>query len=134
MTVEQDLERLLGKDCRTKVILTRKAVADIEALDRGLQSIVVAAIVRRARGGPLLKPRGLGEPLGRGLAGVAAKIKLKRHGMRIVYRPVERGDAIVMEILAVGPRDAGEVYREVARRLNEIDKDAAGASAREPPK
>lgn len=133
MNVEQDLERLLGKDCRTKVILTRKAVADIEALDRGLQSIVVAAIVRRARGGPLLKPRGLGEPLGRGLAGVA-KIKLKRHGIRIAYRPVEMGEAIVMEILAVGPRAAGEVYREVARRLNEMDKGAAGASPRDPPK
>ncbi|MEW5867294.1 MAG: hypothetical protein AB1774_10620 [Bacillota bacterium] len=116
MNIEQGINDLLQGKCRTVVKLLEKAVADIESLDPSIRDLVIAAIIRQAEVGPLLRPRGLGEPLGRNLAGIA-KIKLRRHGMRIIYRPLEREDTVVMEVIAVGPRAGGEVYRIAGQRL-----------------
>lgn len=116
MNIEQGINDLLQGKCRAVVKLLEKAVADIESLDPLIRALVIAAVIRQAKVGPLLRPRGLGEPLGRDLAGIA-KIKLRRHGMRIIYRPLERENTVVMEVIAVGPRAGGEVYRVAGQRL-----------------
>ena len=75
-----------------------------------------------------MKPLGLGEPLGGKLSGIA-KIKLRRYGIRVAYCPLEKGDTIVMEIIAVRPRAGDEVYRIAAQRLPKLKQ--GGGTRRE---
>lgn len=60
---------------------------------------------------------GYGKPLGNrngtDLTGLL-KVKLKRDGVRIVYKLEERGG--VMLVIIIGMRTDDEVYREAARR------------------
>ena len=84
---------------------------DYRSLD-GAQRVVVDKGLARIR------ERGMqtGQPLSGNLAG-CNKIKHRKLGLRIVFRAV--GDRIeVVEIVAIGRRADGEVYRQASRRLD----------------
>ena len=103
------------------VILTKKATADLTALDGSVQWQVVKAIQKTAQN-PLPTREGgygveLGNKNGTDLTG-CLKIKLKKAGIRVVYmlERTEQG----MKIVVIGMRDDDEVYKEAARRLGRL--------------
>lgn len=115
MKFMEDFDRLLAS-LGVEVMFTKAAMRDLESYPKGQREQILALIIERARRGPLLKPEGIAESLSGDLRGLA-KIKPKHLALRIVYRPVRRNEKVVMEILAIGPRDHDEVYRTAARRL-----------------
>ena len=83
---------------------------------------ILALILRQAEKNPRMQHNGCGAPLRGELHGMA-KIKNKATSLRVVYRPVEQSDGIVlMEIVAIGPREREEVYRLAAQRLTRSEK------------
>jgi mRNA interferase RelE/StbE len=112
------------KDYKVEVKFSAMAVKDLKGYDKNINEQVIAVIVKRARNGPLIKPKGVGKPLGKELNGFS-NIKLKSLNLRIVYRPVEKDDKIFMEIIAIGPRDKDTVYRKAVKRLYEFKKEMA---------
>ena len=114
MGVLNSLNRQLNEH-GVEVRFSKKALDDLQAYDKGRQKEILALIVKRGIKGPLIRPEGIGEPLGGGLVGFT-KIKSKSAGIRIIYRPVRNG-LIKMEIVAIGPRDKEKVYRMAAKRL-----------------
>lgn len=94
------------------------AFDDLSQYPRGEQEKIIALIVKRGMTGPLIRPDGLGEPLHGELYGFI-KIKPKKLGLRIIYRPVQ-DDVIIMEIIAIGPRDKKQVYNMAAKRITEF--------------
>jgi len=72
--------------------------------------------------GPLIRPKGVGKPLGKKLIGFT-KIKSNQLNIRIVYRPLESAGKILMQIIAIGPRDKDAVYRKAVHRLYEFDEE-----------
>jgi mRNA interferase RelE/StbE len=107
------------------VNFSEPAVKDLAGYDQSTREYIIALIIKRARSGPLIRPKGVGKPLGKKLAGFTA-IKSGQLNIRIVYRPVELSDRIVMQVIAIGPRDKEAVYRKAVHRLyefaNEMDK------------
>lgn len=99
-----------------QVYFTKESRADLNSYDKRLKETIIALIVRQGIRGPLFKPKGMGVPLRNELKGFA-KIKPKRLGLRIVYRPVVQKQMIRMEIIAIGPRDKEKVYQLAAKRL-----------------
>ncbi|GGB46711.1 hypothetical protein GCM10011409_25280 [Lentibacillus populi] len=96
---------------------SRSAAQDIKKIKKGNRSIVLLEIVRRAKNGPLIKPRGIGEPL-RAPLNKFVKLKLRALNIRIIYRPTESDSGVIkMEIIAIGPRDKNKVYQLAAERL-----------------
>ena len=84
---------------------------DYRSLD-GAQRVVVDKGLAR------IEERGMeaGQPLSGDLAG-CNRIKHRKLGLRIVFRRV--GDRIeVIEIVAIGPRADGKVYRHASSRLD----------------
>ena len=83
---------------------------DYRSLD-GAQRIVVDKGLAR------ISERGIaaGQPLSGHLAG-CNKLKHRKLGLRIVFRAVENRIEVV-EIVAIGRRADGEVYRSAKRRL-----------------
>ncbi|HEU4964071.1 MAG TPA: hypothetical protein VFV52_09520 [Bacilli bacterium] len=52
------------------------------------------------------------------------KIKPKKLGLRIIYRPVH-AHLIRMEVIAIGPRDREQVYALAAKRVTEFKLEMA---------
>lgn len=95
-----------------------KALEDLQGYKKQQQNQIVALIIAQGMKGPLIRPDGLGHPLHGELVGFA-KIKPKHLGLRIVYRPKKNG-GILMEVIAIGPRDSNQVYKVAAQRLIEF--------------
>ena len=93
-----------------------QAIRDLADYPKGIQSQILALILHRAKAGSSLKPEGLGEPFRGDLSGFS-KIKAKSLSLRIIYRPRRIDGFLHMEIIAIGPRDRKEVYREATRRV-----------------
>lgn len=99
-----------------------EAKDDLKALDNSVAAHVQRAITK-TRQNPLPQSEGgYGKPLGNqgklDLTGLL-KVKLKRDGVRIVYK-LERADN-TMRIVIVGVRADSQVYREAARRKRRYD-------------
>lgn len=108
-----------------EVRFSKNAKQDFKSYGKGEKTNIIAMLTLQAKKGPLLKPDGNGNPLHKELAGFA-KIKRKDLSLRIVYRPRQNDGLVVIEIIAIGPRDKDEVYRMAVRRLieffDEMDK------------
>ena len=101
-----------------EIIYHPKALADLRALD-GSQVIQVKKAIKKVSQNPLPDSEGgLGKPLGNHnglkLAGLL-KIKLKKLGIRVVYRLIRTDDKMV--ILIIGMRSEEEVYEEAKNRM-----------------
>lgn len=118
------LNQTLG-EYGVEVRFSKSAKQDFKSYGKGEKINVLSMLTLQAKKGPLLKPDGNGNPLHKELAGFA-KIKRKDLSLRIVYRPRQNNGFVVMEVIAIGPRDKDEVYRMAVRRLieffNEMDK------------
>lgn len=123
MTTEERLNALLGPyNCIVK--FGKSAESDFKGYNKEQQEKILALIIRRGKNGPLIKPNGLGEPLLGELYGFA-KIKPKKMGIRIVYRPIEQSKYVRMEIIAIGPRDRDKVYDIAVRRVIQFKEEMA---------
>ena len=97
----------------------KEAVEDLKRLDHS-QRLQVLKAIDKVSGNPLPQNEGgYGKPLGNRnstrLAGYL-KIKLKRLGLRVVYKLVREKD--VMKIIVVSARADGEVYLLVRKRTD----------------
>ena len=116
-----DLEQFINQSLTTfhvKVFFSENSLDDLISYPKEQQKRILALIIQRGKKGPLMKPDGLGEPLG-GELHRFTKIKPKAMGLRIIYRPMRNG-WIRMEIIAIGPRDKKKVYRKAAERIVEF--------------
>ena len=104
---------------RWEVSFTDEAKKDRAALDVSVRSQVNKAI-RKVSQNPLPKSEGgYGEPLGnkrgKNLTGLF-KIKLKKLGIRVVYKLVRTDE--IMKIIVVAARADDEVYEVAAKQVN----------------
>ena len=95
-----------------------EARKDIKGLDRN-QQILVSKAVKKVKTNPLPQGEGgygkpLGHKAGRNLTNLL-KIKLKKEGIRIVYKLI-RTDTRML-IVVVGVREDEEVYEIAKRRM-----------------
>lgn len=95
------------------ICFTEAALHDLFGFDHSQQIVIFKALQRVAEN-PRPQPAGYGKPLGNDLTGYL-KVKLKSHGIRIIYRLVPP-DSNNMEILIIGLRADDEVYEEAVRR------------------
>ncbi len=100
------------------IMYTDESAKDRDFLDYSVRRQVNKAIEKVAKN-PLPKNEGgYGEPLGNkhgfDLTGLY-KIKLKRHGIRIIYQLIKVGDT--MQIIVIAARADDEVYKIAAQRL-----------------
>lgn len=98
-----------------------EAEKDLEELDSSVRIIILKAITKVSQN-PLPKTKGgYGNPLSNGnmakLAGLM-KIKLKRHGIRVVYKLVRKDNE--MMIVIISARADFEVYKSAYARLNSL--------------
>ena len=97
---------------------TKEAVADLKALDRTLQLLVLKAI-EKVSANPLPNSEGgYGKPLGNHLSSKLAgymKIKLLKAGLRVVYGLVREGS--IMRIIIISVRDDETVYKLAQERI-----------------
>ena len=96
---------------------TDEAAKDRSELDASLRILVDKAI-RKVSLNPLPNNEGgygipLGNKPGKNLAGFC-KIKLKKPGIRVVYKIVRDGD--IMKIIVIAARSDDEVYEIAAKR------------------
>jgi mRNA interferase RelE/StbE len=119
--IEDALNKALAP-YRTIVRFGKGAAQDLKHFPKATQKEILALILARAKKGALLKPDGIGEPLHGPLSGFS-KIKPKHLALRIVYRPRRDGDQVIMEIIAIGPRDRSEVYKLAAARVLEFQRE-----------
>lgn len=101
-----------------KIKYLREAVSDLKKLDNSQRLQVVKAIEKVSENPLSQAEGGLGKPLGNTnsskLAGYL-KIKLKKLGLRVVYRLViEDG---VMKIIVISARAEDEVYITAQKRI-----------------
>jgi mRNA interferase RelE/StbE len=124
-TVEDTLNAMLGP-VGAEIRFSKKAVEDLTGYKKEQQEKILAMIVARAKKGPLIKPKGIGEPLNGELHGFT-KIKPKHLGLRVIYRPIQQ-TAIIMEIIAIGPRERDKVYTLAAKRLQDFHREMSERS------
>lgn len=122
-TIEQKLNQVLAP-IRVEVRFGKRAVEDLAWYDKHAQERILALILKQAKKNPLLKPKGIGEPLHGPLAGFG-KIKSKSLALRVIYRPVQE-DKILMDVIAIGPRERERVYELAAKRVIEFKLEMAG--------
>ena len=91
-----------------------EAESDFASLDHSQRVIVFKAILK-VSSNPLPRPKGYGKPLSGKLAG-CCKVKLRDHGIRIIYRLVPP-DSNNMNVIIIGMRKDGEVYDEAEQRI-----------------
>lgn len=95
------------------------AKRDYLSLDRSVRIAVVKAMSKVATNPRPANEGGYGKPLGSrngsDLHGLL-KIKLKRFGIRIVYKYVVNNDGV--RVIVIGARDDGAVYRLAVSRLS----------------
>ncbi|WP_313997467.1 hypothetical protein [uncultured Paenibacillus sp.] len=118
--IEQRLNALLAP-YNVVIKFGQDAVEDLASCKKEQREEIIALIIKRGIKGPLIKPDGLGEPLHGELHGFA-KIKPKKLGLRIIYRPLKNG-MIRVEVIAIGPRDKKKVYSMAASRVLEFKKE-----------
>jgi len=101
-----------------KIEYLREAVDDLKKLDHSQRLQVVKAIDKVSENPLPQVEGGLGKPLGNKnnskLAGYL-KIKIKKLGLRIVYRLVMEGG--VMKIIVISARAEDEVYITAQKRI-----------------
>jgi len=88
-----------------------EVVEDMEALDGSQRKVVQMALKKLASNPECGKH--LGNKHGLNLTGLR-RVKIKALGIRIVYRLIPQTDAVL--VLAVGKREADEVYRKALNR------------------
>lgn len=97
----------------------KEAETDLRELDHSQQLQVVKAI-KKVSNNPLPNTKGgYGKPLGSHLTGNLTgylKIKLKKLGIRVVYRLVEEKG--IMRIIIISIREDEKVYRMIQERIN----------------
>ena len=95
-----------------------EAKKDIQGLDRS-QQIIVTKAIRKVKENPLPREEGgYGKPLGhKGGTNLTnlLKIKLKKEGIRIVYKLIQTDTRML--IVVVGVREDEEVYEIAKRRM-----------------
>lgn len=100
-----------------------QALKDLYKLDRSQQERVIKAI-KKVSMNPLPNYEGgLGKPLGvRGNSKLTGflKIKLKKDGIRIIYKLIKINS--VMYIVVIGARSNDQVYKEANKRKKLIAK------------
>ncbi len=101
-----------------KITYSKEARKDRAALDNSI-GILVDKVLEKVSQNPLPKSEGgYGEPLGNkhgfDLTGLY-KIKLKKAGIRIIYRLIRENDT--MRIIVIAARADDEVYKITAQRL-----------------
>jgi mRNA interferase RelE/StbE len=114
MNLEQFNERLRSYGVR--VYFSRLAERDFKSFSAGKKNQVLLLILKQAQKGAEIKPRGNGNQLNPPLHQFA-KIKSKAISLRVVYRPVSKGDVIEMQVIAIGPRDKNKVYHDAQERM-----------------
>lgn len=75
----REIEEKLNKyifDHKVRVYFSKKAADDLSTYKKEVQEKLIALILKRGITGPLIKPNGIGEPLGKELSGFS-KIKPK---------------------------------------------------------
>lgn len=105
-----------------KVKYLPEADKDLNKLD-GSQRILVTKAIKKVQGNPLPDVNGgYGKPLGNKrenkLAGFL-KIKLKRAGIRIVYKLIENNGEML--IVVIGIREDNEVYDIALKRSKQYN-------------
>jgi mRNA interferase RelE/StbE len=117
MKLEYQLKKRLSELglSNIEIRFSKKAADDLFQFDKQTQEVILALLIKRATRGPLLKPKGIAEPLRAPLHNFS-KIKPKSMGIRIIYRPTENG-VIKMDVIAIGPKDKEKVYKMAAKRL-----------------
>lgn len=102
-----------------KIQYSSYALKDLYKLDNSVQERVIKAIKKVSKNPLPNYEGGYGKPLGKrgdtNLTGFL-KIKLKKDGIRIVYKLIKV--RTVMYILVIGVRSDDEVYLEANRRKN----------------
>ena len=97
-----------------KISFLDKAIDDFSALDRSKQ-IEVAKALDKVKENPLpIQEGGYGKPLSGNLAG-CCKIKLKKSGIRIIYKIERIGKKMI--IVVIGFRQDLEIYRIAEKRI-----------------
>lgn len=100
-----------------KIQYSSFAAKDLYKLDRSVQERVIKAIKKVSKNPLPNYEGGYGKPLGNkgdtNLTGFL-KIKLKKDGIRVVYKLIKT--KTVMYILVIGVRSDDEVYLEANRR------------------
>ena len=95
-----------------------EAKKDIQGLDRS-QQIIVTKAIRKVKANPLPREEGgYGKPLGhKGGTNLTnlLKIKLKKEGIRIVYKLIQTDTRML--VVVVGVREDEEVYEIAKRRM-----------------
>ena len=99
----------------------KEATEDFNRLDGSQQKIVSKALLRVSQNPLPTSEGGYGKPLGNhtssNLSGLL-KIKLKAHGLRIVYQLVRVKRQMV--VIVIGIRADGQVYSEAQTRVNRL--------------
>ena len=96
------------------VIFEPEAENDFASLDNSQRIVAFKAIVKVASN-PKPRPEGFGKPLSGNLSG-CCKIKLRDHGIRIIYRLLPP-DSDNMDIIIIGMRSDNDVYDMTVKRL-----------------
>lgn len=103
-----------------RVEYTKDAARDLKELDRSQQFNVLKA-VNKVSANPLPQNEGgFGKPLGNHLTGNLTgylKIKLRKLGLRVIYRLVNDGN--IMRIIIISVRDDDTVYKMAQERIKE---------------
>ncbi|AIF44538.1 type II toxin-antitoxin system RelE/ParE family toxin [Virgibacillus sp. SK37] len=124
MKTLKDLQGIILEKYNVEVKFTEAVRKDLKSVNKGKRQEILLEILRRAKKGPLFKPNGLAESLHVNLNGFA-RIKSKSLNIRIVYRPVE-DEPILMEIIAIGPRDKEKAYKLAMERLDKFFEEMNG--------
>ena len=90
------------------------AKSDFAALDNS-QKLIVFKAIKKVASNPQPRPKGYGKPLSGNLSG-CCKIKLRDHGIRIIYRLVPP-DSDNINIIIIGMRCDNEAYDLAGKRI-----------------
>lgn len=100
-----------------KISFHDKAVDEFSELDHS-QQLEVARALDKVKENPLpIQEGGYGKPLGGKLAG-CCKVKLKKSGIRIVYK-IERVED-EMRVIVIVLRHNSDVYKTAENRINDV--------------
>jgi mRNA interferase RelE/StbE len=107
-------------DKRFEIEFLPKAKKDLNKLDGSVKKLLNVALLKLE-----FRADEIGEQLSNKeyakLQG-CRRIKLKKHGIRIVYRIIKRKLEIV-QIIAIGKRTDNEIYKEAHKRLKSLLED-----------
>lgn len=122
-TIEQAINGALSTH-NVRVFFSTKSAKDFRDYDKGNQKKIIAAIIQKCIGNPLIQPHGTGLPCRAPLTGFA-KIRLLSEGIRIIYRPTQNADHIRVEVIVIGPRNEEEAYAMASARLEAFKQEMA---------